>query len=594
MTSYSRRRCLAVMLALAGGAMLSILAHAGSSRAASAPVSVYPINGSRLAHPRTQISFRGVPTAQFGSIVVTGSKTGRHSGRLLSHSDNRGGSFVPDKPFQSGEVVTVATQLNVVGGKNGTFHFTVSAPDGKIPWLPFRPSSRVRGDVWHFHSYPQINPVAVSVKRQSSHTARGYIFVTPWYGPVQNGVEILDSYGVPVWFKAVPKYHMTSDFRLQTYGGKPVLTWWEGTFGAGVGSGVDVIDDTSYHQIAAVHAGNGLTADLHDFTLTPHGTALVAAEYPVHWNASSVHGPKNASVYDSVVQEIDIPTGLVLFQWDSLDHIPLSQSYTHFPGPRHPFDFFHLNSIQQDGDGNLVISARSTSAIYKIDRSTGHVIWTLGGKHSSFRLGSGAGPAFQHDGVMRGTSDGEMTVFDNGAGLYNVHRQSRALWLGLNGSRNSVGNIGELDHSPSLLSQFGGSVQELSNGDAFVGWGQQPYFSEYNSHHQQIFDARFKDVNASYRAYRFRFNGYPQTQPRVAAASGGRQTTVWVSWNGDTRTHTWRVLAGSSTSSMGVATQAPRRGFETTIRIRRSAYVEVQALDSAGHVLSTSPVTTVH
>jgi hypothetical protein len=568
-----------------------MLGLAAGSQAATAPVSVFPTNGSKLANPHTQITFRGLSTRQFGSISVVGSSSGRHSGTVLSDSDNRGGSFVPAKPFVSGETVTVSTRLNIVGASNGTFRFTVDTPAGAVPFRPFAPARRVSGDVWHFHSYPQINPVSVAVKRQSSHTARGYIFLTPWYGPVQNGPLILDSYGGVVWFKALPKYHMASDFREQTYQGKPVLTWWQGYFGAGIGSGVDVINNTSYSQIATVQAGNGLTADLHDFEITPQNTALILAEEPVRWNASSIHKSTNAVVYNSVIQEIDIPTGLVLFQWDSLDHIPLNASYTGFPRPGHPFDWFHANSVEQDRDGNLILSARSTSAVYKIDRSTGHVIWTLGGKHSTFKFGSGASMAYQHDALIRSGNDGLLTAFDNGAGLTNVHRQSRAVWERVNVGGKTVSEIGELDHSPSLLSQFGGSVQELAGGNSFVGWGAQPYFSEFTSHSKEIFDARFKDSNVSYRAYRFRFNGYPQTQPRVAASSSGRGTTVWVSWNGATRAAKWHVLAGSSATSLRYVASAAHSTFETTIGISRTTYVQVQAFDSNGHLLATSAVT---
>jgi Arylsulfotransferase (ASST) len=568
-----------------------ILDRAGGSRAAGTPVSVFPVAGSQVAPPHTQIAFRGIPTSSFGSISVRGSKSGSHAGRVLPDSDGHGGSFVPNSAFTPGETVTVNTNMNIVGSSSGTFRFKVAVPGGKIPFRPFRYSNRVKGDVYHFHSYPQINPIAVTVDRQSRRTARGYIFVTPWYGPVQNGVMILDSQGKLVWFKSVPKYNMASDFREQTYKGKSVLTWWQGYFGAGVGSGEDVINDTSYHQIQTVQAGNGLTADLHDFDITPQNTALIVAEEPVRWNASSVHGPKNAVIYNSVVQEIDIPTGLVLFQWDSLDHVPLTATYTHVPRVGHPFDWFHLNSVQEDHDGNIVLSSRSTSAIYKVDHSSGRVLWTLGGKYSTFKFGSGAAPAFQHDAVIRHNDDSLITVFDNGAGIYNAHRQSRALWLQLNFGKKRATELGELDHSPSLLSTFAGSVQELRGGDSLVGWGSNRYFSEFNSRRQMIFDARFKDTNVSYRAYRFPFNGYPPTQPRVATSSGGKTTTIWVSWNGDTRAHQWRVLAGSSSNSLRAVSTVDRSGFETRIGISRTSYVQIQALSSKGRVLSTSAVT---
>jgi hypothetical protein len=588
----SSLRLLCRTLATASALAALGLLLASNSWAAGTPVSVFPIAGSHLANPATQITFRGLPVSQLGSITVTGSQTGAHGGTLKSDSDNRGGSFIPDKPFAAGEVVTVATNLNIVGGSNGTFHFTVSSPAGKIPFRPFGPAARAPGDVLHFHSYPQISPAAVRVVRSPSHTAHGYIFLSPWWGPLQNGPMVLDSDGKLVWFKAVPSGDMASDVQVQSYQGQPVLTYWQGYFGAGFGSGEDVINNLAYQQIDTVKAGNGLTADLHAFALTPQGTALILAEYPVRFNASSIHGAANQIVFDAVVQEIDIPTGLVLFQWDSLDHVPLNQSYTKVPkSSGTPYDFMHANSIQQDADGNLILSGRSTAAIYKIDHSTGHIIWTLGGKHSSFNFASGSEPIFQHDAVMHGSSDSQLSVFDNGAGLYNVHKQSRALWLNINQAKKTVTEKRELDHSPSLLAQWGGSVQQLPGGDTFVGWGVKNYFSEFNSSGQMNFDARFVGNNVSYRTFRYHWTGEPNTVPRVAASNGGGRTTVWVSWNGDTATKRWRVLAGSSSTSLKTVASAKRSNFETAIRISAANYVQVQALAGSGRVLSTSAVT---
>ena len=500
---------LAVCAALVPG-----LITGASSTAASRAVSVFPISGSQVAPPHAQISFRGIAPGQIGTVTVTGSRSHAHAGTLKPHSDGRGASFVPARAFTPGETVTVTTGLNILGGRHGTFHFTVASPAGRLPNRPFAPSKRVRGDVLSFRSRPDLSPVAVRVTRRDKRIALGYIFLGPEYGPVQSGPMIVDSGGGLVWFKPVPRYDLASDFRVQSYEGKPVLTWWQGYFGAGVGSGVDVIDDTAYKQIAVVRAGNGLSADLHEFKLTPRGTALIAAVYPVHWDASSIHRSKHAIVFDCVVQEIDVKTGLVEYQWDSLDHIPLSASYTTFP-PRSgaPFDYFHLNSIDQGSDGNFVLSARSTSAAYKIDHSSGKVIWTLGGRHSSFKVDSGAATAFQHDVRVHSGNDSRLTAFDNGAGLYSVHSQSRGVILGVDVKHKTVRKLGEFDHSPRLLASFEGNVQTLPGGDSFIGWGQQPYFSEFNFRGQMLFDGHFADTNASYRSYRFRWVGLPRDGP---------------------------------------------------------------------------------
>ena len=192
-----------------------------------------------------------------------------------------------------------------------------------------------------------------------------------------------------------------------------------------------MIENSSYRQIAVVHAANGLSADLHEFRLTPQGTALITAYYPVFWNATDVHMSPRQVVLDSVVQEIDVKTGLLLFQWDSLDHVPLTDTYEPaVTSAGAPFDYFHINSVQLQQDGNLLISARNTWAAYEVDHQTGPVVWTLGGKSSSYKLGSGAEFAFQHDVRLHTDTDPTVTLFDDGGGPPKVHSESRGITSG--------------------------------------------------------------------------------------------------------------------------------------------------------------------
>jgi len=560
---------------------------AGTAAAAPAPVSVFPIPGSRVASPQAQIAFRGLPVGRLGAVVVSGSRSGAHSGRVLGDSDGQGGSFVPAKGFTPGEVVSVRTSLNVLGARNGDFTFTVAQPAGRIPYAPLPYAPRVRGDVLTFHSRSDLTPAAVKITKRGS-TAPGEIFVAPQTGPVQNGLMMLDPDGGLIWFKALSRRDTGTDFRVQSYLGKPVLTWWQGFLGAGVGVGEDVIYDTSYHQQAVVHAANGLNADLHEFQISPQGTALITAYYPVFSDASSVHRSKHQLVLDSVVQEIDIPTGLVLFQWDSLDHVPLSDGYTSAPKSVHsPFDYFHVNAVEPDRDGNLVISARNTWAAYKVDHRTGAVIWRLGGKHSSFKMGTGSSFAFQHDIRVRAGNDLFVTIFDDGAGPPPIHTQSRGLKLILDLKRMTARRVAQHEHAPALLANYEGNFQQLPNRDDFLGWGQQPYFTEYDPSGKLIFDGRFVDSNSSYRAYRLPWAGTPRTLPAVAATSG-KTATVYASWNGAMNVASWRVLGGASAGKLRTLTTAPKRGFETATRITSQPYVAVQALDSSGHVLATS------
>lgn len=564
-------------------------------------VSTFPIAGGRVAAPQTQISFRGISPTRIGKIVVTGSRSGRHTGRLEADSDGQGASFLPARPFTPGEAVTVKTNLHIRGGEKdarggerGTFHFTIATPAGSIPSMPLPPAARVPGDELTFQSEPGLTPAAVEITKQSSGAAPGDIFLTPQQGPSQNGAMILDPGGQLVWFQPVPAGDMAADLRVQTYRGRPVLTWWQGYSGAGLGDGVDVIEDSSYRQVAVVHAGNGLYADLHEFRLTPQGTALLTAYYPVYWNASAVHGSTRQVVLDSVVQEIDIKTGLVLFQWDSLDHVPLSRSYEPLPkSAGGPFDYFHVNSIQLTGDGNLIVSARNTWAAYEIDHQTGAILWTLGGKSSTFKLGTGVEFAFQHDVHVHAKGDPTVTLFDDGGGPPRLHNQSRAIRVRIDGKDKTATLVEQDLHSPALTTSFEGNLQALTGGDEFVGWGQQPYFTEFDSRGQMVFDGRFVGQNSSYRAYRFKWTGTPRTPPAIAASNSGDTTNVYGSWNGATDVTAWRVLAGAASNQLQPVTTAAKKGFETQIQIPAAAYVALQALDSRGRVLGTSKVVQV-
>jgi Arylsulfotransferase (ASST) len=579
---------------LAGATAAAALVCAfAASAALAAPVRVFPIPGSRVVAPRAQVAFRGINPLELVGITVAGSQTGAHPGRIVGDSDGRGGSFLPSTPFKPGETVTVATHLDVLGAQGGTFSFTVATPSAPIPYRPAQTVPRVAGDIWRFRSRTDLAPAAVKLLKSSSHASPGDIFLAPQFGPVENGPEILDSSGNLIWFDRVQHGDAATDFRVQTFQGQPVLTWWQGYTDAGIGVGEDVIYDSTYSPVATVRAANGLTTDLHEFQLTPSGTALITSYYPVYWDATGIRGGLRREItFDSVVQEIDIPTGLVLFQWDSLDHVPVTDTYESLPhqsATNHdPFDYFHVNSVQLDLDGNLLISGRNTWAAYKVSHQNGSVVWTLGGRHSSFKMGPGTSFAFQHDVRVRANNDQYMTVFDDGAGPPTIHSQSRGLKLRLNLNKRTATAVWQHEHSPPLLSQFEGNYQQLPDADDFLGWGQQPFFTEYDRHGNLLVDGRFVGYTSSYRVYKFSWQGQPKVPPAVAASTSSKTTTVYMSWDGATTVSGWRVLSGSSATSLRPTRALPKRGFETSTEINAAKYVAAQALGSSGRVLATS------
>ena len=580
--SDSRRR--------AGGPLSGRLGTT-ASRAASPAVSVFPIAGDRVADPATQLTFRGIPASRLGAITVTGSKSGVHSGTVEGDSDGAGGSFLPSKKFTAGETVTVKTALNIVGGNAGTYSFTVQTPGNPTAARPLPTAPRTKNDVWNYVSRPDLKPAALTVnKRPTKAAAPGSLFIAPQAGPVNNGPELLGPYGGLTWFNPVRKGTYVTDFRPQTYQGKPVLTWWQGDVNvSGVGHGDDEIFSNSYRPVATIKNANGVDADLHEFLLTPQGTVWRTAYDPVIWDASKIkHGSKTEIVFDSIAQEIDVKTGLVLYQWDSLDHVALGASYSAVA--RHngvPWDYFHINSIEPQSDANVLISARNTSAIYNVSATDGSVNWTVGGKFPSFRMGPNTRFYFQHDAHLH--HGNILSLFDD-AGQPFREKQSRALTLRLDGKKNTATVVSQFFHTPALKAPAEGNNQLLPNGDQLVGWGQKaPFITEFDPKGQEVFDMHFNGFNATYRAYRSVWNGYPATLPAIAARTSGGRTTVWASWNGATSLNRWRVLGGSSAKSLKTAGGGSKKAFETSFKLgRREAYVAVQALDSHGKVLGTS------
>ncbi|MFL5861599.1 MAG: arylsulfotransferase family protein [Solirubrobacteraceae bacterium] len=576
--------------ATAALAITIVLVSAGGSRAAAASVSVFPVPGARFAAPSTQITFRDIPASQFGSIAVTGSKSGAHAGRVLSDSDGDGGSFLPTKPFSAGEKVSVKTGMNIAGGTAGTYTFNVAVPGGRIPAAPPLAAPRARGDVQRFQSAPQLFAPALTVNRLPKGAAPGDLFVGPQAGPVQRGPEIFGPYGGLIWFKSVPRADAVTDFRVQTYRGKPVLTWWQGTVNGGVGVGQDEIYDSSYRPLTTVKGVNGIQADLHEFQITPQGTALITGYFPVFANASGIkRGSKHRLVYDSVAQEIDIATGLVVWQWDSLDHVALRASYQFVPSDSgHPWDYFHINSIQQAPDGSIVVSGRNTWSITDISHTTAARVWTLGGKLTTFKMGPNTPFAFQHDARLH--ANGTITLFDDGAGPPIVHKRSRGLTLKLDSARRTATLVLQDEHQPGILAQFEGNLQAQPNGNQLVGWGGQPFITEFNARGRPVFDAHFVGLNSSYRAYRFLWNATPASKPSAALHIAGRKAIAYASWNGATAVTRWQVLGGRTPAKLNVVARAGKSAFETQIKLPSAqTYIEAQALDGNGHVLGTSP-----
>jgi len=551
-----------------------------SAALAGGAITVSPAPDTLDASYLTQISFLGAPAADIAVLSVSGSRSGAHAGRLLTYSQSDGASFLPTKPFVQGEIVTVHAALRQ-GAATTPFawRFTVAEVDAvsrSLETPPAPPPPPKASEFQRFHSRPDLKPPTVTVTTNSGSQAPGDIFLAPYAGPGQYGPMILDGSGRLVWFKAIPAGERAADLRVQEYQGRPVLTWWQdplvadGRRDAGV-----VIADNSYKNVAIVRAGNGYQPDLHAFQITPQGAALFTVYDAIRCNLSRYGGPADGAVADTLMQEIDLRTGLVRFEWHSLDHVALADSYMPVGGtPTSPWDYFHINAVFPQG-GNLLIDSRNTWAAYDVNARSGQILWRIGGKHSSFAMGPGAGPAWQHD--VREEPDGTISFFDNGA-TPKVHSQSRVIVLALDTQHMTAKLVSSFTHSPALSAPSQGDFQPLAAGNWFVGWGQEPYFSEFQS----------------YTLLQFPWSGAPTQPPMLTVrprSHGG--LLAYASWNGATAVAQWRLLGGANPHALAPVTTVLHAGFETSITISAvPRYLAVQALGAQGQVLSTSAIVT--
>jgi len=571
-------------------ASAAIAAGADIAAAQANPVAVSPQPGTPDASADTQISFLGGPGTKVAEVSVVGSSSGSHSGVLRAYSTGTGESFLPSHPFKAGERVTVHAQI-VAGPNTGATSttFTIASQDS-VSQKEFPTNPGDASEVQHYSSAPALQPSSVQILTPARPGATpGDLFMAPYQGEGTAGPMIVDQTGGLIWFDPLPAGEAATNFQVQSYEGKPVLTWWQGRIlEVGFGQGEIILANSAYEQIGRIRAGNGYHDDLHEIRITPEGTAWIDMFDPIHMNLSALHGSAAGVLSDSVVQEIDIKTGLVMWEWHAYGHIPLSESKNPIPDSSYPWDYVHVNSIDPGSSGDLLVSARNTWTIYDLDLHSGAIRWRLGGSHSNF-----TGPAatrfyWQHDAEFQ--PGGEISVFDNGS-TPPKEKQSRGLVLSLDMANHTVGAAKVfINPSRTLLASSQGNTLSLPGGNWLMGYGGLPDFTEYDGAGQVLLDGRLGKNVQDFRTYFAPWSGQPKSLPAVIAKpDGSGALAVSVSWNGATEVSSWRVLAGPSSSALAPIASARRSGFQTTITaLTTGPIVEVQALNAQGAVIGTS------
>ncbi|KAF1962788.1 hypothetical protein CC80DRAFT_487258 [Byssothecium circinans] len=489
---------------------------------------------------------------------------------------------------------------------------------------------------WQFKSRSDLAPPRLNITIPAAdNVASGYLFVAPFagyadtageqHGPRQAGPYIFRDDGDLVWSGYGIYSIWSTNFQAAKWKGEDVLFSFEGDHNAGYGHGHGhtTIMNKHYETIRELRAGNHKLTDKHEFHVISDNTAVIQVYQPVPrdltpWGASE----EQQWIVNAIFQELDITTGELLFEWTSLDHVSPDESVLPInPGQAgsgynssDSWDYFHINSVDKNANGDYIISARDACSVHKVNGSDGSIIWRLDGTNSSFTLGKNVTFCFQHHARFHpqfkkdaeGNSIEYISLYDNSA-----HGTEDGRGSEVHTAPTSSGKIIRLDteawtaelvqgfYPPDgLRSKSQGSTQVLPNGNVIVNWGSEGALTEYDSQGNVLFhtymDSDYLGLGVeNYRGFRYNWTGLPNEEPAIVALKNDEGTTIYVSWNGDTETKIWCFYA--VTGKYGARSflgQANRTSFETSLKVGKKDVLRVvaEAVDAKGKVLRTTGI----
>ena len=423
---------------------------------------------------------------------------------------------------------------------------------------------------------------------------------------IASGPEILDKRGRPVWFLQVPNDQDAMNLQVQTYHGKPVLTWFQGD----KLSGADYIADTNYTVIKKITT-EGAPSDSHEFRLTPDGKALITSVKQVDADLSGIGGPKAVKISDSFVNVVDVESGKTLLTWDSAQHLPVTDSvleYSQLQGiPGEGVLPLHVNSIAPSPGGDMLVSVRSANELVDVNIDTGAINWKLGGKDSDFTLGPGVDFAGQHDATF--VDDDTIMLFNNDVDLGGKrHGPSSIMWIRLDRQAKTATLLRNWVQPQPVDTFTQGSAQALPDGNTFSGWGDANHITEFAPDGRIVWNATQPTTSTqemgtgpkamtvgdgTYRAFLQQWNGHPTEKPELTISVDGGQPTVHAVWNGATDVTRWRVLAGPSPDKLVPLATTDWNGLDTPVALppgtaTSGTYFTVEALDRNGATIGAS------
>ncbi|CAI7670204.1 unnamed protein product [Penicillium pancosmium] len=476
-----------------------------------------------------------------------------------------------------------------------------------------------------FLSRPDLSPPRLNITVPASpQTEAGYLFFTAARGntpdsagPDQPGAYIFRDNGELVWSGVGYWAGWVADFSPIMVNGKPALRAFEGDVIPATGRmlGNHALLDNSYRTIGVIHAATHRLSSAHEFEVVNESSVLI--ETPIMTVADpSSYGEKKTK---SSFWRADFKTGEPIFEWSSKGRInpiysaiPLDKKGT-YDGRTYnsAWNYFHINSLDKNSEGDYLVSARHYNAIFKINGSNGDIIWQLGGMQgSTFQIPSNLEFAFQHDARFQYRSpDGvieHISFFDNAAYTApgrEISPCSRGRHIELNNTAKSLKEIHTYHAPDNLIAHTQGSFRSLPNGNKLANWGSAGALTEFTDDGTILFHAYLdsypnKNVQ-SYRGFKANWTALPSEEPAVLALKyGEKDVVVWVSWNGDTETKIWKFyLIDKESGEYHFLGSSRRSGFETRFETIASArafrfhgelLVVAEALDLNGNSLRKS------
>ncbi|KZF24813.1 hypothetical protein L228DRAFT_267119 [Xylona heveae TC161] len=481
---------------------------------------------------------------------------------------------------------------------------------------------------WQFRSRPDLAPPRLNITIPATDAVEnGYLFLAPFagypdtpseqHGPRQAGPYIFRDNGDLVWSGYALYSIWATNFQAGRWKGKDILFSFEGDHNAGYGHGHGHVTfmDHHYETVRELRAGSHKLVDKHEFHIINEQTGLIQIYQPVPRDLTQFGAsPEQQWIVNAIIQELDISTGKLLFEWSSLDHVTPDEAILPInPGQAgsgynssDAWDYFHINSVDKDSNGNYLISARDACAVHKINGTDGSIIWRLNGNRSDFKMANGTRFCFQHHARwLKQDNDIEIiSLYDNsahgtensGGSLVHTAPTSSGKILKLNTTSWSAELLGAYYPPDDLLSKSQGSTQVLPGGNVLVGWGSEGAITEFTSDGTPIFhaylDSGFLGQGVeNYRAFRYNWTGLPSEDPAIVALHNEHGTSIYVSWNGDTQTAFWRFYAvADEFGSREFLGEIERRSFETNLHVpnKKLTAVVAESLDVLGKVLTST------